>query len=138
MSHSSSCFIQQLATASSLGYFFDSLLFPVCLPKSFSIRSGKSSNSACQQHIRNQGGLVTLRSFPRFLQCLHRFLQCVAYFLLRLHVLHQTGDFTAAVSGNLYLQLVVENDVPFSPVLGATVHVSNISAARVHSCVYSA
>ena len=119
VSHSSSCFIQQLATASSLGYFFDSLFFPVCLPKSFSIHSGKSSNSACQQHIRNQGGLVTLHSFPRFLQCVHRFLQCVAYLLLRLHVLDQTGDFTAAVSENLYLQLVVENDVPSSPVLGA-------------------
>ena len=31
----------------------------------------------------------------------------------------QTGVDTAAVSGNLYLQLVVENDVPSSPVLGA-------------------
>ena len=87
----------------------------------------------------------TLHSCSRFLQfvgrfflCVGRFLQCVAYLQLRLHVVDQTGVDTATVSGNLYLQLVVENDVPSSPVLGATVHVSNISAARVHSCVYSA
>ena len=62
----------------------------------------------------------TLRSFPWFLQCVYRFLQCVAYLQLRLlHVVDQTGIDTAAVSGNLHLQLVVENDVPFSPVLGA-------------------
>ena len=61
----------------------------------------------------------TLHSFPRFLQCVYRFLQCVAYLQLRFHVLDQTGDDTAAVSGSLYLQLVVENDVPSSPVLGA-------------------
>ena len=57
-------FIQQLATASSLGYCFDSQFFPVCLPKSFFIHLlsswGKSCNSACQQHIRNQGGFVCL------------------------------------------------------------------------------
>ena len=34
-------------------------------------------------------------------------------------VVDQTGVDTAAVSGNLYLQLVVENDIPSSPVLGA-------------------
>ena len=83
--------------------------------------------------------MYTLHSFPRFLRCVDSFLQCVAYLQLRLlHVVDQTGVDAAAVSGNLYLQLVVENDVPSSPVLGATVHVSNISAARVHSCVYSA
>ena len=60
----------------------------------------------------------TRHSFPRSLQCVYRFLQCVAYLQLRLlHVVHQTGVATAAVSGSLYLQLVVENDVPFSPVL---------------------
>ena len=86
----------------------------------------------------------TLHSCPRFLQCVGRFLlcvgrflQCVAYLQLR-HVVDQTGVDTATVSGNLYLQLVVENDVPSLPVLGATVRVSNISAARVDSCVYSA
>ena len=36
-----------------------------------------------------------------------------------LHVVDQMGVDTAAVSGNLHLQLVVENDVPSSPVLGA-------------------
>ena len=57
--------------------------------------------------------MSTLHSFPRFLQCVDRFLQCVAYLQLRLlHVVDQTGVDTAAVSGNLYLQLVVENDVP--------------------------
>ena len=68
--------------------------------------------------------MSTLHSFPRFLQCVGRFLlcvgrflQCVAYLQLRLHVVDQTGDDTAAVSGNLYLQLVVANDVPSSPVL---------------------
>ena len=35
------------------------------------------------------------------------------------HVVDQMGADTAAVSGNLYLQLVVENGVPSSPVLGA-------------------
>ena len=38
--------------------------FSVCLPKSFFIHLlsswGKSCNSACQQHIRNQGGFVCL------------------------------------------------------------------------------
>ena len=63
--------------------------------------------------------VCTLHSFTRFLQCVDRFLQCVAYLQLRLHVVDQTGVDTAAVSGNLYLQLVVENDVPSWPVLGA-------------------
>ena len=79
----------------------------------------------------------TLHSCSRFLQfvgrfflCVGRFLQCVAYLQLRLHVVDQTGVDTATVSGNLYLQLVVENDVPSSPVLGAT--------SRAGSCVYSA
>ena len=60
---------------------------------------------------------------PGFLQCVDRFLLCVAYLQLRLlHVVDQTGVDTATVSGNLYLQLliVVENDVPSSPVLGAS------------------
>ena len=57
--------------------------------------------------------VCTLHSLPRFLQCIDRFLQCVAYLQLRLlHVVDHTGVDTAAVSGNLYLQLVVENDVP--------------------------
>ena len=34
-------------------------------------------------------------------------------------VVDEMGVDTAAVSGNLYLQLVVENGVPSSPVLGA-------------------
>ena len=64
--------------------------------------------------------MCTLHSFPRFLQCVDTLLQCVAYLQLRLlHVVDQTGVDTAAVSGNLDLQLVVENDVPSSPVLGA-------------------
>ena len=33
------------------------------------------------------------------------------------HVVDEMGVDTAAVSGNLYLQLVVANDVPSSPVL---------------------
>ena len=89
--------------------------------------------------------MSTLRSCPRFfkcvgrfLLCVGRFLQCVAYLQQRLHLVVQMDVDTATVSGHLYLQLVVENDVPSSPVLGATVHVSNISAARVHSYVYSA
>ena len=107
-----------------------------------------SSVCCCVSATHPQAGRVrvsTLHSCPRFfkcvgrfLLCVGRFLQCLAYLQLRLHVVDQTGVDTATVSGNLYLQLVVENDVPFSPVLGATVHVSNISAARVHSCVYSA
>ena len=36
------------------------------------------------------------------------------------HVVDQMGVDTAAVSGNVYLQLVVENGVPSSPVLGAS------------------
>ena len=64
--------------------------------------------------------MCTLHSFPRFLQCVDKFLHCVAYLQLRLlHVVDQTGVDTAAVSGNLYLQLAVENDVPSSLVLGA-------------------
>ena len=35
------------------------------------------------------------------------------------HVVDEMWVDTAAVSGNLYLQLVVENGVPSSPVLGA-------------------
>ena len=38
---------------------------------------------------------------------------------IRDSVVDQMGVDNAAVSGNLYLQLVVENDVPSSPVLGA-------------------
>ena len=63
--------------------------------------------------------MCTLHSLPRCLQCVDRFLQRVADLQLRLHVVDQTGVDTAAVSGNLYLQLVVESDVPSSPVLGA-------------------
>ena len=51
------------------------------------------------------------------------------------HVVDQTGVGTATVSGNLYLQLVVENDVPSSPVLGATVHVSNIRGQGAFVCL---
>ena len=64
---------------------------------------------------------------PYFLQSVDRFLQCVASLQLRLlHVVDQTGVDTATVSGNLYLQLVVGNDVPFSPVLGAPLQLSLI------------
>ena len=62
--------------------------------------------------------VCTPRSFPMFLQCVDRFLQCVALLQLHLRVVDQMGVDTAAVSGNLYLLLVVENDVPSSPVLG--------------------
>ena len=74
----------------------------------------------CVSATYSQPGWIrvsTLHSFPGFLRCVYRFLQCVTYLQLRLHVLDQTGVDTVAVSGNLYLQLVVENDVPFSPVL---------------------
>ena len=85
--------------------------------------------------------MSTLHSCPRFLQCVGRFLlcvgrflQCVAYLQLRLHVVDQTGVDTATVSGNLYLQLVEENDVPSSPVLGATSRAH--SSPRFLQCVY--
>ena len=45
------------------------------------------------------------------------------------HVVDQMGVDTAAVSGNLYLQLVVENGVPFSPVLGPPFATPIVSAS---------
>ena len=67
-------------------------------------------------------------------------LQCVAYLQLRLlHVVDQTGVDTAAVSGNLYLQLVVENYVSSSPVLGAPLQNQQCPSpfSTIHSLCFS-
>ena len=50
------------------------------------------------------------------------------------HVVDQMGVYTAAVSGNLYLQLVVENGVPSSPVLGAPFATPIVSASVFNDC----